>query len=285
MIRHILAEGFALLRRRMLASLALIVAVAMPVALGGVTLSIDLWLKPILRGTVSGGTVEVLLRPGKDEGVIESWVTGQRTKHPAWRLRHIPKAEIQKRLSTWFPYLKPLLRDRPSNLLPDIVEITSPHPHSVTQLAGDPLVLAVGPETSFGPELRHFALRVSWLIGVATAVLLFSSALFAGIWVHLELFRHADEIAIMRLVGATETSIQGPFLFAIGVTGALAGILASLLDAAMLRWLSTLLQSIGLPPLEGPAAVIVLQLLIATLIPLGIATWTLARHATLEIED
>jgi len=284
-MHQILTEAFALMRRRILASFALIIAVAMPVALGGVTLSIDLWLQPLVRGTTSRPTVEVLLRPGATGPAVQSWLHAQRASHPTWRFRPVPRQEMERRLGVWFPYLKPLLRRQPADLLPNMIEITSAHPRTVAALASDPIVLAVGPETSLGPVLRRFSSRLSWIVGAATAILLFSAALFAGIWVHLELFRHADEISIMRLVGATEPSVRGPFLVAVGLTGGLAGILACVSDAAMLRWLSTLLGSIGLPPLTGPLGVVVVQLLVATLIPLGVATFTLARHATLEIED
>ncbi len=284
-IRHILTEGFELLSRRTLASVALIVAVALPVALAGVTLTLGLWLRPVLGGARSETAIEVLLRPGTKPDTGAAWLAEQRANHPSWRIHHIPPRTMQQRLSRWFPYLKPLLAQQPNDLLPDMIEIVSPHPQSVKRLATDPLVLAVGPATSFGTVVHRFASKLGWMIGVATIILLFSSALFAGIWVHLEVFRHADEIAIMRLVGATEVSVQGPFLFAIGVTGALAGILAVVLDAAFVRWLSVLLRSIGLPPLGGSATVVALQLLIATLIPLGVASWTLARHGSLEIED
>jgi len=109
--------------------------------------------------------------------------------------------------------------------------------------------------------------------------------LLAAIWVHLELYRHGDEITIMRLVGATERTIRGPFLVAVAVPGLVAGALAVAGSLVIVAALSSLTAILGLPAIQISATTLFLQVITGLVSPLVVAGITLARHATVELEN
>jgi cell division transport system permease protein len=117
------------------------------------------------------------------------------------------------------------------------------------------------------------------VLGVFSAVLLLAASLFAAVWVHLELYRHADEITIMRLVGATESAIRGPFLVVTLAPGMVAAVLAGVATLSGVGWMSRLVAVLGLPRLEVSSFVLVLQAALAFGLPLTSALLTLWRHA------
>jgi len=75
-------------------------------------------------------------------------------------------------------------------------------------------------------HLRNIAAFVVLLIGLAFAVV---AVVIIGVTIRLTLLQRAREIVIMRLVGATNWFIRGPFL----IEGAFKGFLGGLLSAAM----------------------------------------------------
>jgi cell division transport system permease protein len=71
--------------------------------------------------------------------------------------------------------------------------------------------------------LRRIAGAAAGVLGAAFAAV---AALIIGAAVRMAIFARRDEIAIMRLVGATESFIQGPFLIEGMLTGLLGGLIA-----------------------------------------------------------
>ncbi len=75
-------------------------------------------------------------------------------------------------------------------------------------------------------HLRNLSAVVVLMIGLAFAVV---AVVIIGVTIRITVLQRAKEIMIMRLVGATNWFIRGPFL----VEGALKGFLGGLLSAAM----------------------------------------------------
>ena len=222
MIRHALAEGWLLLRQRSAVSVILALALAVPICLAGVTLAVSRWIQPMVELTRDDNVVAVLLHPHMDEGQRRQWIEEQEQAHGEWQIETVPPAELAQRLTHWFPYLSDLLEGEAGDLLPPLVEVTADDPDSVNVLLDSPAVIAVGPRSSLHRLLRETSRQMGWLLGLISAVLLASAGLLAAVWVHLELYRHADEITIMRLIGATESAVRGPFLVAVVAPGLLA---------------------------------------------------------------
>jgi cell division protein FtsX len=279
MIRHTVAEGMLLLRRRLAVSAALALGLTIPVTLAGLTVAVDRWLLPLVEKGSEASTVAVLLHPGLDESERQTWLAEQREAHPEWAVDQIPPRELRARLIHWFPYLNDLLGDEGDSLLPDLVEIETEDPEGPAHLATDPAVIAVGPRSSVHRLIRQASLGLGWFLTGISLVLVVSAALLAGVWVHLELYRHADEITVMRLIGATEGAIRGPLLLAVTVPGGAAAVMAPLATSALARIISDAISVLGLPPIAMSASVMVLQAAVAATLPVFAAVLVLARHA------
>jgi cell division protein FtsX len=166
-----------------------------------------------------------------------------------------------------------------------LVEITTSDLESVSVLDRSPAVIAVGPRSSVNRMLGRLARGTGLLLGGLSGVLLLSAALLAAVWVHLELYRHADEITIMRLVGAAESAVRGPFIFAIMVPGLVAGWFAVAATVVAATQLSKLTDALGLPQVQVDPAVLAAQIVVGLVLPFCAAMITLARHAAMDFDS
>lgn len=81
-------------------------------------------------------------------------------------------------------------------------------------------------------RLRNVGALVGFSIGLAFAVV---AVVIIGVTIRLEVLQRAREIYIMRLVGATNWFIRGPFLLEGAFKGVLGGLLALLMSFAAYR--------------------------------------------------
>lgn len=140
-------------------------------------------------------------------------------------------------------------KDLAANPLPASLEIQLKPPYRgaaavrtvADRLAGFPFI----DDVRYGREwverldhLRRLASVVQFVIGLAFAVVAIA---IIGVTIRISVFQRAREISIMRLVGATNRFIRGPFV----LEGALKGVLGGVL-ALMLCWGSYLLFRTGL---------------------------------------
>lgn len=279
MMMHVLGEGMGLLRRRAVVSAVLALSMAVPMALAGFSTSLSLWSRPMVSLENQHVIVRVLLHPKMGESQREKWVSEQARLHPDWRLSEIDRTTLEERLQVWFPYLKDLLDGDQAIELPALVEVSAKNPEEVAALAEGPTVIAVGPTSSIDRVLGLTARRMTWLLGAISVVLLISAFLLAATWIHLEVYRHADEITIMRLVGATESAIRGPFVVAALIPGICAGVLASVGGWYFVHLVGVGAEAIGLRPPVFPLWLMVVEVGLGVVLPVVAALITMARHA------
>ncbi len=284
MIRHSLAEGWLLIKQRVIVSLLLALSLAVPICLGGVTLAAARWLAPITELNEEESVVPVLLHPQMDVSRREEWIRNQETRHPDWQLRLLPPEQLAERLSAWFPYLASVFDEDGGAFLPPLVEIQTQDVTSLDILESSPAVIAIGPRSSVHQAIGGAAEDFALLLGLLSGILLASAAALAAVWVHLEVYRHSDEITIMRLIGATEAAIRGPFFIALVAPGVVAAVLSGAGSTFVAKYASDLTQAIGLPPVEVDITILAVQCAIAVLLPLFVGALTLSRHAYLEME-
>lgn len=282
MMRHAFGEGWLLLRNRGLISPVLALALAIPISLAGVTATLRGWLEPVIDLGEREGVVSVLLHPRLDREARRAWIDGQAGRHPEWRLAVVENDELSLRLSTWFPYLEELLAREGPEMLPPMVEITTREPQKVAALNDDADVLAVGPTSSVNQMVGRVARRFSAVLLVMAAALVASAVLLTAVWVHLEVHRNAEEIAIMRLMGATEATVRGPFLFAVALPALIAAVVSVVFTSLSVVWLAGFAAPLGLQATGAPVMVLASQVLGAIVLPLGTAVVTLARYAKAE---
>jgi cell division transport system permease protein len=283
-IRHTFAEGLIVLRERAVVSVILALALAVPIALAGVGLTLHNWLGPVADLSGEKSSVAVLLHPQMESGERRRWIAELATDHPDWNILEVSSSDLAERLQRWFPYLEDLI-DSGDATLPPLVEILTDNPDSVTELEDRAEVLAIGPRSSIQQTLGRVARGLALIVGVVSSVLLLVAVLLAAVWVHLELYRHADEVIIMRLVGATEGTIRGPFLVAVAIPGVVAGILSVVGSVVTVSGLSKLASALGLSAVSVPPSILVLQLAAGVFLPLLAAVATLTRHTTDATED
>jgi cell division protein FtsX len=280
MIRHALAEGWLLLRSRGLISAVLALALAIPISLAGVTLSARQWLAPVIDLGDRESVVAVLLHPSLDEAERERWVSEQALSHPQWRLVSVGPEELANRLATWFPYLEEIMQRQGPEMLAPMVEIRTGDPQSVLELKDHPEVLAVGPTSSVTQVVGRVAQRFAVvLIGIAAA-LVAGAVLLAAVWVHLEILRHGEEIAIMRLMGATEGTVRGPFLVAVAAPALVAAVASVVCTVMAVGWMARLAAPLGLAATGVPVAILAAQIVGAVGLPIAAALITLERHTS-----
>lgn len=285
MIRHAFAEGRLLLMHRWAVTTGLTVALAVPIALAGVTWSVARWLEPVVGLAEQDVVVPVLLHPRMNADQRRQWIEAQRQAHPEWRLEEVSPDRLADRLVQWFPYLEGLLEDGGAGMLSPLVEIVADNPEEIAELERSPAVVAVGPRSSVHQSIGLAGRLLVWVLGLTSGGLLVAAGVFTAVWVHLELFRHGDEIAIMRLIGATEPTVRGPFVVATLVPGVAAALVAVGGTLVAVGGLSGALTSLGLPPLRLSGAAIIGQLLVGGAVPLVTAMVTLTRHAGIEFEE
>ena len=281
-MRHALAEGWLLLRSRGLISPILALALAIPISLAGVTLSVRQWLAPIIDLGDRDSVVTVLLHPRLDDSSREVWMSDQARNHPEWELVAVEPEELAKRLATWFPYLEGVLEREGPEMLPPMVEITTRNPQGVLELKDHVAVLAVGPTSSVNQVVGKVARRLALVLISVAAALIAGAVLLAAVWVHLELHRNAEEIAIMRLMGATEATVRGPFLVAVAVPALLAAVASVILTVVVVGWMAQLAAPLDLTARGASFAVLATQVIGAVGLPMAAALITLERHASNE---
>ncbi|HET8650564.1 MAG TPA: FtsX-like permease family protein, partial [Gemmatimonadales bacterium] len=124
-------------------------------------------------------------------------------------------------------------------------------------------------------QLRNVTGVVGFLIGLAFAGV---AVVIIGVTIRMAILQRAREISIMRLVGATDWFIRGPFL----LEGALKGVLGGLLAVALSYLGFLLFTSNNVGALRGlvffgPQHIIVI-VLFGTLLGLGGSLVSVGRH-------
>lgn len=284
MIRHALSEGARLVRSRLGITLVLGLLLAVPLTMSAVTAATVGWLNALATGTADAIPVPVLLRPELDPAARAAWVERQRQTHPEWSVRMVPADELVDRFGEWFPSLATVL-DEDRSLLPPLVEITTDTPSRIAGLEADREVLAVGPLDPFARRLGRASRQLATGLGLVCVTLVLGAAVLAAVWVHLELYRHADELEIMRLVGAREGAVRGPFLVAVSAPGLVAAVVAPVATLTALEWMTHLVVELGLQPVRPSWWLLALEVAVALVLPITAAWSTLQRHSRLGLPD
>src|SRR5436190_918305 len=129
-----------------------------------------------------------------------------------------------------------LTRQLPGNPLPDAFEIMPKHGEDVALIASKiPTGAGVGVEkVTYGKKTAKRILRVARVIEIvfllAVIVLLTATALLIANTIRLSIFSPRREIEVMKLVGATNWFVRGPFM----LEGLTCGLVGSLLPVVLL---------------------------------------------------
>jgi cell division transport system permease protein len=142
--------------------------------------------------------------------------------------------EALRRMQKKFPELT---ADLPSNPLPPSHEIVPVHAEDVDAIAASLKPTPPGVDkVKYGKQTADRILRVARVIEIvflaAVLVLLVASTLLIANTIRLSIFSRRREIEVMKLVGATNWFVRGPFMLEgliCGLAGSLAAVLLLLL--------------------------------------------------------
>jgi cell division transport system permease protein len=193
-----------------------------------------------LQGTVHRWRAEarfvVYLSPTAEPERVRD--VGERLRRAPWvsELTLVPREEAERRFARTFPSLVDLIRGGANAALPASWEarlrpLATGEQDAFRAWVRDLLVAEgvelVDDDRDWIGQVETVAAIVSGLGFVLTAVLVGASIFTIASVVRLTSFLYRDEIAVMRLVGATEFYIRGPFYFE-GLFQGLLGALAAL---------------------------------------------------------
>jgi cell division transport system permease protein len=183
-------------------------------------------------------------------------------------IKYVPKAQALEDMKKRFPEL---VKDLSSNPLPDSFWVTPNKAENVDKLFNSlthPKAPGVDRVTD-GKKVSHRILQVAHVIEIvftlATIVLLVASILLISNTIRLSIFSRRREIEVMKLVGATNWFVRGPFM----LEGLICGVFGSLLAVFFLTLGKAVALPAILPHLSGDSDVHAWSFPVISLVLLG----------------
>ena len=246
----LVSEAFeGLIRARRMTSLS-VVLIAISISLVGAFFLVAENLRSVVETVRDESTVTVFLKSSATEADRADLERLAKETHLVGQMRRVSPEDARARFSTWWKSLGPAARSLPGNPFPASIEMEL-DPASVSSEALPPFLRLLAAhrateEVQFDVEwIRRLrgAVSLTRLTGVVLALLLTLGAAFtiANV-VRLTILLHRDEIEILRLVGAPEFLIRGPYLLGGLVQGLLGAVVALALlwavTRAILAWVA-----------------------------------------------
>ena len=143
-----------------------------------------------------------------------------------------------------------LMRDLPSNPFGAAINVTPDRPEHVDKLYNSITQPRLPPgvdRVRDGKQVSHYILRVAHVIEVvfviATFILIVASVLLIANTIRLSIFSRRREIEVMKLVGATNWFVRGPFM--------LEGLVCGLVGSALAVVFLMLGKAVALPAISS----------------------------------
>ncbi|HEX9492502.1 MAG TPA: permease-like cell division protein FtsX [Thermoanaerobaculia bacterium] len=182
--------------------------------------------------------VEIYLTAGATPAQITAVDAYLRSHRDFARRRFVSRDEALRRFSSYFTNLTPVVRQLDGNPFPPSFECdvapqlmqSSAFGQEVRELRAIVGVDDVQFDWEWVRRLKRVVNIVNVVGLIAGGILALAAAFTIANVIRLTMMLYRDEIAIMRLVGATERIIRGPFL----IEGVLQGILGALLAVLLL---------------------------------------------------
>lgn len=253
MSRHLWRE----VRRQLLesgaAGLVAVLLVAVATTWGGVLWSVREYLQSELLAPHRPATIVAVARTPQTATVVRDALV---LSFPGSSGEVAAARTVREELVQWFPELSTVLLGLDESSFPTLLQLDVPvaQQAQVAQwLGARPEITLVANSHDWEERVQATATRIA-AVGFALALaLLVGCCVVVLLVVRLLVLAHADEIAIMRLIGAHERDIRAPYLLCGFCLGALGGVVgaAALLGLSLLiaRVTPALGASVGVMPL------------------------------------
>ncbi len=231
---YFLAEAAVSLRRGWKVSLVAIVIIAMSLFIGGTFLLLTSNLSRVVESW--RGEARIVIYLSSDEVARRDSEVLKIASAPPWvsGVEEISAAEARSRFETTFPSVRELFKDWEEEPLPPSLEVAieiegvgeDELDDWLISLRSDPAVVMVDDDRDWLRQLEALIAILTGLGAVIGLVLLTAAIFTIASVIRLTAYLYRDEIEVMRLVGATELYIRGPFYVEGVIQGLLGGLLA-----------------------------------------------------------
>jgi len=231
---YFVSEAAVSLRRSWKVSLVAIVTIAMSLFIGGTFLLLTANLSRVVEEWRDEARIVIYLTA--DDLATEGSRVLEQASEPSWvtAVEEVSAAEARSRFENMFPSVRELFKDWEEEPLPPSLEVTF-DPEVVEEgrvdewlasLRSDPAVVMVDDDRDWLLQLEALIAILTGLGAVVGVVLLTAAVFTIASVIRLTAYLYRDEIEVMRLVGATELFIRGPFYVEGFIQGLLGGLLA-----------------------------------------------------------
>ena len=231
---YFLGEATVSLWRSWKVSLLAVLTIAMSVFIGGTFLLLSSNLNRVVGEWRQEAKILVYLDDGTSS--IELGRVREIVEQEAWvtAVEEITGSQASERFRETFPSVQELLESWEDEPLPASLEVSFDSSHMdkdtldswVERLQLDPAVITVDDDRDWLRQLDAFVAILRGLGLIVGTALLGAAVVTIASVIRLTAYLYRDEIAVMRLVGATEFYIRGPFYFEGLIQGLLGGIVA-----------------------------------------------------------
>jgi cell division protein FtsX len=226
--------------------LVAVLLVAVSTTLGGGLMTARTWLEREVLSQGRDATIVAALRSAEEAAGLEAAFS---SAFPAVSATVLAPRAVQEQLGSWFPELAAMLAGLPEASFPPLLQAVSDAEAEegvARWLAARTEVTVVQSSRTWQRQVGELFGKLAWLGSLATLILLSGCCVVVLLVIRLLVLSHADEIAIMRLIGAHEAAIRKPYLACGATLGAAGGVIGGLLLAAMVLAVKPILPSLEL---------------------------------------
>jgi cell division transport system permease protein len=250
-IRLLFSEAWASIRMNLSTTVAATMTVLIGMCLLGVFIALGTWVLSWSNHIQSELQVRVFM--AQDVTKSEEYLVAARLRNDprVKTVTFVSKAQAEAKMRKEFPNLYET--KLPNNPLPDSYTVV-PKKASYTPLIGNdvrhgnwPGVNSVSWGSATAKRVLTIAKVISIVFLVAVVLLVIASTLLIANTIRLSIFARRREIEVMKLVGATNWFIRGPFM----LEGLACGLLGSLLAVILLSLGKTIALPSILPHIGG----------------------------------
>ncbi|MFI5143289.1 MAG: FtsX-like permease family protein [Thermoanaerobaculales bacterium] len=230
MSRHGVREVKRQLRESGAVGVVAVLLVTVTSALAGALWTVRAWVHEELLTRDRASTVVAIVRGPTEADLLRTQLP---TSFPGVTVVALSPHKVQEQLAGWFPELSSMLLTLEDRSFPALLQVeVNPRDEEsvVSWLRRRPEVTIVESSRAWQARLRSAMSRV--LLGgfLLTTAMLLGCCVVVLLVVRLLVVAHADEIAIMRLIGAHDGDIRRPYL----VSGSILGLFGGLGGLALL---------------------------------------------------
>lgn len=233
-LRYFVQEALLNLWRGFRVSLLAVLTIAISLFLGGTFLLAGLNLKSAVERWQKQVRLILYLQPGADTGTAERLAAEVRQAPFAAQVEVVSAERARERFREAFPSMSDLLEGWDQEPLPPSIEIGLAPGTRASVLQPWTAAWRKRPEVSMIDDDREWLRQLQAVVTVVRTVgfllggiLLGAAGFTIASVIRLTAYLNREEIAVMRLVGATEFFIRGPFYVEGLLQGLFGGFLAS----------------------------------------------------------